>query len=135
MRQIELLHSVASLFDFKVINDKDGNEYVLLSKNHINHIDETIEDKTAFEAFENHEHISANIKKSDFENACYIGEMLGKAMLLSLKQTFPNKSFIVFSDVHYDEIIIRFHQKWNNEPFYYDVYTDYGNESKLFAFE
>lgn len=135
MRQIELLHSISKLFDFKVIKDKDGNEYVVYSKSLINYIDSTVEDKTAFEAVENHEHISANIKKSDFDDACYIGKTLGKAMLSSLKHTFPDKKFIVFVDIHFDEIIIRFHQKWDNESVYYDINADYGKESKLFAFE
>lgn len=135
MRQIELLHSISKLFDYKVIKDKDGNEYVVYSKNRINYIDETITDKTAFEAFENHEHISAGIKKSDFDDACYIGKTFGKTMLSSLKHTFPDKEFIVFVDIHFDEIIIRFHQKWDNESAYYNINADYGQESKLFAFE
>ncbi|MBQ3603905.1 MAG: hypothetical protein IJA02_08700 [Clostridia bacterium] len=134
MRKIKLLHLVASLFAFKVIKDINGNEYVVYNDSHINKIESTVEDKTAFEAVENHVHIFGNIKKSDFEDACFIGEKIGEALFSSLKQAFPERNFIVFVSVS-DEIIIRFHQKWENEPVYYDVNANYGKGHMLFAFE
>ncbi len=135
MRTIKLLHSIARLFDFKVVKDTDGNEYVVYKHSHMDSVGTPPEDKTAFEALENHEHISVRQKKSDFDNACFIAQKLGNAQLAALKQAFPDKNFIVFVSVHKDEIIIRFHQKWANEPVYYDVNAKYEDCTKLFAFE
>lgn len=135
MRTIELLHSVARLFDFKIIEDTNGTEYVVYKDNHMDCVGTPPEDRTAFEALVNHYHISVRQKKSDFDNACFIAQSLGNAQLAALKQAFPNKKFIVFVSVHKDEIIIRFHQKWANEPVYYDVNGKYEDNPKLFAFE
>lgn len=135
MKNIELLYSIANLFDFKVIKDSDGNEYVVYNNSSINFIESPVEDKTAFEALENHVHIPVKQKKSDFDNACFIGQKLGNALLSSLRQAFRDKNFIVFAAIHKDEIIIRFHQKWESEPVYYDVEADYGKDTKLYAFE
>ena len=135
MRTIELLHSIARLFDFKIIKDTHGNEYVVYKHDPMDDAGTPPEDKTAFEALVNHEHISVRQKKADFDSACYIAQRIGNAQLAALKQAYPDKSFIVFASVHKDEIIIRFHQKWENEPVYYDVNGKYEDGTKLFAFE
>ena len=62
MKQIGFLEKIATLFEFKTVNDKYGNEFVLFANNTINDID-FVEDKTAFESSENHIHIINNIKK------------------------------------------------------------------------
>lgn len=134
MRNIKLLYMIAKLFDFKLINDIDNNEYVVYKNSCINFVEETVEDKTAFEATENHVHILRNIKKSDFDEACFIGKEIGKALLSSLQKEFPERSFIVFVSVN-KELIIRFHQKWKNESVFYDVNASYEQGTVLFAFE
>ena len=121
MRKIDVLKTVANLFDFKIITDEKGNEYVLYADSVINEIDFEIEDKTQFEALENHTHLIDNVKKSDFEELIGIGNLLGEALLNSLKSKYPNKEFCVFVTVDIGEsMIIRFHQIWENESVYYD---------------
>lgn len=135
MKSINLLNSIATLFQFKLIKDSKGNEYTLLQNNHLKSI-ENIEDKTAFEAIENHVHIPVKVKKSNFDNMCSIGKILGKTLLSCLKQEFPSKSFVVFVCISIGgSIVIRFHQKWENEPLYYDVLDNYEKGTKIFAFK
>lgn len=135
MKEINLLNTIASLFKFKLIKDSEGNEYILFYNNQLDFI-ENIEDKTAFEAIENHIHIIEKVKKSDFDNVCSIGKILGKALLSCLNQEFPDKTFVVFVCVGIGQsLIIRFHQKWGNEPLYYDVSGNYEKGTKIFIFE
>lgn len=135
MKEKELLNLIAALFEFKSIKDSKDNEYILFRNNHLNFI-KNIEDKTAFEAIENHVHILEKVKKSDFEIACSIGKTLGKALLSCLNQEFPAKTFAVFVCVSIGgALIVRFHQKWENEPLYYDVFGNYEKGTKIFVFE
>ena len=60
MKHIDYLKKIVGLFEFRVISDKRGNEFVLLADNMISNVD-FVEDKTAFEASENHVHIINNI--------------------------------------------------------------------------
>ncbi len=133
MKNIEFLHLITNLFKFKTIKDSEDNEYVLCEKSICSYV-KNIDDKTAFEATENHEHILRNIKKSDFEDACIYGKALGETLISCLKHTFPNKRFVVFVTVG-EDLIIRFHQIWENEPLYYDVSADYGKSTKVFMLQ
>ena len=111
------------LLSFKTIKDKNGNEFVLFSNNSLNFV-EGIDDKTAFEAQENHLHLLDNISNKQFNKIIKIGEFFGKLVLCLLKESFPEKHFVVFTTVtKKDSFIIRFHQKWEGEKFYYDDTT------------
>jgi len=47
---------------------------------------------------------------------------LGKALLASLKFSYPDKYFYVFVEITLgDSFVIRFYQKWEDEPPYYDL--------------
>lgn len=121
MRKIDILKSVANLFDFKTVTDNNGNEYVLYADSVINGNDLEIDDKTQFEAVQNHIHLIDNVKKSDFEELIEIGKVLGETQLNALKSKYPDKEFCVFVSVDIGEsMIIRFHQIWENEPVYYN---------------
>ena len=93
MKRIEYFKLIADLFVFKTISDEKGNEYVLLSTNEYNSI-ENIEDKTAFEAIENHVHLLDRIKKEEFESLIPIAKNLGQALTSNLKIQFPTKKFM-----------------------------------------
>ncbi len=135
MKRTEYFKLIADLFAFKTISDEKGNEYVLFSMSQCDSI-RNIEDKTAFEAIENHVHLLERIKKQEFENLISVAKILGQTLANSLKIQFPAKNFYVYVSLRlHDSMIIRFHQKWENEEPYYDLDTDIGNIEKVFRYE
>ena len=135
MRKIELLKTVAYIFDFKTVTDENGNEYALYADSGINEINFEIEDKTQFEALENHIHLVDNVKKSDFCELIEIGKILGETQLNALKSKYPDKEFCVFVTVDIGEsMIIRFHQVWENEPVYYNPDDFNSGKTKVLMF-
>ncbi len=120
---LNLAESLLSLLEFKTIADECGNEFVVYKSSNITEIKD-IEDKTAFEALENHVHIFDNITKCQKESAVYFSKKLGKILLDNLSYKFPQKHFVVFVTVN-TSVIIRFHQKWNDEPWYYMIDESY----------
>lgn len=121
MTKVELLKCFSEIFEFKTVFDKNGSEYVLYANSPINKIDFTVDDKTQFEAVENHIHLIDNVKKSDFEELVEIGGVLGETQLNTLKVKYPSKKFCVFVSIDVgDSMIIRFHQVWENELVYYN---------------
>lgn len=128
MKKIELLKDFSEMFDFKTVTDENGNEYVIYANSGLNEIGSELEDKTQFEAVENHIHLIDNIKKPDFDELIEIGKVLGETQLNALKGKFPDKEFCVFVTVDIGEsMIIRFHQVWENEPVYYNP-DDFNSE-------
>lgn len=135
MKDIRFLQLITGIFKFKLIKDERGNEYILNSDNPLNSVG-LIEDKTAFEASENHTHIIEKVRTADFEAACSVGQALGELLFHSLKREYRDKEIVVFVSVTVgDSLIIRFHQKWAGEPYYYDVNADYGRNTKIYIFE
>lgn len=127
MSRVELLSNISSLFEYKTIFDFVGDEFVLLRSSTIESIDFPIDDKTAFEALENHVHIMDHIRKSEMTELVNASKILGMSILSHLKTNYPEKDFYVFVSIKQgDSLIIRFHQKWVHEKPYYDVcdFTD-----------
>lgn len=121
MKKVEIIKSIAELFCFRTVTDKEGNEYVILGNSKITELNFDIDDKTQFEAVENHVHLIDKVKKSDFDILTEAGRILGEAQLDSLKSKYPEKEFCVFVTVEVGEsMIIRFHQVWQNEAVYYN---------------
>lgn len=116
----KLLDFLSDLFSFKLINDDCGNEFILFRSNPLDSVG-GIDDKTQFEATENHIHICDNVKPKQFNGLTDIGEALGKALLHALSAEYPSKNFTVYVTVTLkDSMIIRFHQSWVNETPYYE---------------
>ena len=135
MRRIEYIESLANLFEFKTISDAHGNEFVLFKESDFDSV-KGIADKTEFEASENHIHLLDNIKKDEFEALKVIAPILGKALLCSLQFQYPQNHFRVYVSVHlYDSMIIRFHQKWENEEPYCNPDEFISPKEKVYAFE
>ena len=125
----------SNLFNFKTIIDEKDNEYVVFSNNKINKISD-IADKTQFEATENHIHLYDKVKKRELEELTLIGQIIGKSLLCVLKSTFPQKKFIVYVSITIgDSMIIRFHQKWQNESLFYDDFQDVQSNETILMFE
>lgn len=136
MRRVDWIELISLLFDYKTIFDKQGNEYVLFKNNKLNEIENIVEDKTAFEAIENHIHILKNVKKKEFKRLVKNSKYIGKAVFNSLSIAYPDKQFVVYITVKLnDSMIIRFHQKWHDEPEYFDADSFVSNRQKLFVFK
>lgn len=119
MNKLSLYNELLDIFEFKTIHDKVGNELVIYKNSSSGIFDGTvIEDKTAFEALDSHFHLIDNIRSYDKQALVEFGEKIGRLLIDRLSFSFPDKHFIVFVTIT-DSMIIRFHQKWENEPYYY----------------
>lgn len=119
-------------FEFKTISDRQGNEYVVFSDSPLASVDD-IENKTMFEAVENHIHILDNVKKLNVKYIDRMSEEIGKRMLDRLKQCFPEKKFYVFVTYElHDSLIVRFHQDWPDEEPYYDNAENFGDRKRFY---
>lgn len=93
------------------------------------------EDKTKCEATENHFHLFEKIGEANKAQAVEIGKSIAANLLNALTQSFPNKNFVVYLEVNVkDSVIIRFHQRWENEPPYFDMAYSY-KDVELFEFK
>ena len=74
--------------------------------------------------------------RGEFERLVPVAKSLGQAVSNCLKIRFSDKQFYVCASLRMrDSMIIRFHQKWENEePYYVPVDEDLETE-KLFVFE
>lgn len=135
MRKLDYCLLVSNLFQYKTICDENHNEYVLFAHSTLERVT-NIMDRTQFEACENHVHLVNNLQKSEYQACISIAQNLGKALLYCLHSTYPKKHFIVFVSLRLkDSMIIRFHQKWENEDPYYNV-SDFTTEREtVFKFE
>jgi len=132
--RIDYYEMISKLFEFKIITDENGTEYVLFSycMNSITNIT----DKTAFEALENHTHLLYNLTKEEFDRLIPVAQNLGKSLLNNLICNFPERHFTVYVTIQVnDSMIIRFHQKWENEPPYYNPADFNSPTERVFAFE
>lgn len=112
LKKTEYLTQIAGLFRFKTITDDRGNEFVLFADSSVDRM-EYVQDKTAFEAAENHVHLIDRIGKKEFDKLIPVAETLGQVLLNSLKFRYPQKQFVVYVSLClHDSMIIRFHQKW-----------------------
>ncbi len=135
MGRIEHLMFLSNLYKYKIIRDEHDTEYVVFENSSLDYV-QNINDKTEFEAVETHQHLLDNIRKKEFTRLFPIAEALGKSVLCCLKQTFPNKNFVVFVSLGiHESFIIRFHQKWANEKPYYDPHSFNSLTEKVFVFE
>ena len=135
MRRINTLFFLDGFDKFKIITDENDTEYVVFENSMLNSVT-GISDKTEFEALENHLHVLDNISLKEFKRLSPIAESLGNLLLCCLKQKFPCKDFVVFVSMRVrDSLIIRFHQKWENEAPYYNPNDYTGATEKVFWFE
>lgn len=136
MKKIELPRDFSEMFDFKIVTDENGNEYVIYANSVLDEIGSEPEDKTQFEAVENHIHLIDNVKQSDFDKLIEVGRILGETQLSALKSKYPDKEFCVFVTVDIGEsMIIRFHQIWDNEPVYYNPDDFNSDKTRVLMFK
>ena len=85
-----------------------------------------------FEALDSHFHLIDNIRRYDKQLLIDFGKKIGKLLIDRLSFSFPDKHFVVFVTIT-DSMIIRFHQKWENEPYYYK--ENLGNNEYMISFD
>lgn len=135
MKKTDLLVLLSGLFEYKIVQDEVQNEYVLFQSSPLNTVDK-IEDRTAFEAIENHVHLVENVKIWELDKLTKIAYNLGNALLNNLNSNFPIKHFMVFVSIKlHDSMIIRFHQKWENEDPYLNANDFISSDEKVISFE
>ncbi len=129
----DFLIDILRMFFFKTIYDRDDNEYVVFLDSNLDSVND-IEDKTLFEASENHIHLFDNIKKRNINKIEKIGEAIGELLLDRLKYCFPQKNFYVFVTYElHGSLTVRFHQDWREEQPYFDQ-SIYLEREKLLSF-
>ena len=135
MKRTDFFKKIIDLFCFKILKDKDNNEYVVFSNSPIDELGK-VEDKTEFEAIENHVHILDNIKENEFDELLLIANDLGHIFHQVLKNNFPDKFFYVYISLTlYDSMIIRFHQKWGGEVPYYNLQISDDKDERILLFK
>lgn len=120
MRRIDGLGQVPHAFQFKTLSDRFGDTYILFADNPLDTIPD-VSDRTAFEAVENHLHVLDRITAREWRALIGPANQLCQTLLSSLKAYAPHKYFYVSASIRlHDSMILRFHQKWEQEPLYVD---------------
>ncbi len=134
MKRVAYFETFGKLFEYKVVADNRGNEFVFFADTACTSVEE-VHDKTELEALETHIHLLDNITKEEFVKLVPVAHNIGSAVLHSLQTQFPQKHFIVYVTIKmHDSMILRFHQIWENEEPYYDVSRFTSDAEKVFEF-
>ena len=104
MRQVEYFELISNLSEFKTMMTQRGEELVFFKNATIYDID-AVEDKTWFEAAENHIHLLDNVRKSEFDALIPVAQKLGRLLLGNLKLSYPDKRFMVFVSLSGSEFL------------------------------
>lgn len=136
MKRIEYFSLLADIFSFKTLSDDRGNEYVFFKNCCPTDKLINIVDKTEFESFTNHIHLLDNIKKEEFDKLTEVSKIIIESVLSQLIQLFPDKKFRVYVSICLkDSMIVRFHQKWENEEPYCNPEEFKKQNEKVFMVE
>jgi len=93
------------------------------------------DDRTQFEATNNHFHLFDKVGEAYKEMSLDIGKAIANNLLGALNVAFPKKKFVVYLEVNpKTSTILRFHQIWDGESPYLDVKQTYQDDLKLFEF-
>ena len=117
--RLSALKTFALIFNTEIITDINGNSFGVLSGEY-GDFNYEVNDKTEFEAVNNHIHILDNISKAELGELKDISMDLCKCIQYTLQTKYPDKQFYVYATAsEHDSFILRFHQSWNNERPYY----------------
>ncbi len=135
LNKIEYLDLFTDLFEFKSIFDENGCEYIVYKSSSLDKIS-NIGDKTQFEAVENHVHLFDKISRRERKKLIPSAKKLGSLLMFCLKKNYPQKQFYVYVSICVNEsMIIRFHQKWDNQAPYLSPELDLNENSTILFFE
>ena len=121
---------------FCTVKDPAGNEFVRLDEGSIPQDPENVvRDRTQYEAVWNHVHLAEGRIKNNREQLKIWGTAVAENLVKTLRETYPEKRFLVFLTINNEGMILRFHQKWKGEPPYYDLSRKYEDDSEIFVFD
>ena len=110
---------------FYTRRDPSGAEFVLLAGEdtpETGPLPRAPEDRTQYEAVLNHCHLFPGpLRPRKLAEARRAGLAAALSLRDSLARAFPGKRFAVFLTVSPEDVILRFHQLWPEEPPYYEV--------------
>ena len=116
-----LFRTFSQLLHYQVLTDAAGNELLCLCDDHRKTIPLSVEDKTAYEAVNNHEHLLDDISDEAFSELVADAPVLCRLIYCNIKMQYPQRKLAVYVAVsRHDSLTIRFHQVWTGEPPYYD---------------
>ena len=123
MKQVEWLERLTQAYQFEEVASEDGCTYILRASYEREKVG-VIEDRTAFEAVENHVHLLDWVKLKEYKTLERIAPTLCTTLLASLKYQYPGRNFSAYVTITlHDSMILRFHQNWEGEASYYDENT------------
>ena len=126
------LTGFASWLDTEIVTDKSSKDFVLLSGSH-GELDYEVQDKTEFEAVNNHVHILDKLSPSELDGLREIAPVLCRCIQYTLQAKYPGRQFYVYATASVnDSFILRFHQSWDDEPPYYSPELPYGDDLFIF---
>lgn len=131
---IGLFRTFSQLFHYQVLTDAAGNELLCLCDDHRKTIPLSVEDKTAYEAGNNHEHLLDDISDEAFSGLVADAPFLCRLIYCNIKMQYPQRKLAVYAAVsRHDSLTVRFHQVWPGEPLYYDPKDFSSGEERVFS--
>ena len=94
----------------------------------------SVEDKTAYEAGNNHEHLLDDISDEAFSELVADAPVLCRLIYCNIKMQYPQRKLAVYVAVsRHDSLTVRFHQVWTGEPPYYDPEDFSSGDERVFS--
>ena len=129
-----LFRTFSQLLHYQVLTDAAGNELLCLCDDHRKTIPLSVEDKTAYEAGNNHEHLLDDISDEAFSELVADAPVLCRFIYCNIKMQYPRRKLAVYAAVsRHDSLTIRFHQVWTGEPPYYDPKDFSSGDERVFS--
>lgn len=131
---IGLFRTFSQLLHYHVLTDAAGNELLCLCDDHRKAIPLSVEDKTAYEAVNNHEHLLDDISDEAFSELVADAPVLCRLIYCNIKMQYPLRKLAVYVAVsRHDSLTVRFHQVWTGEPPYYDPEDFSSGDERIFS--
>jgi hypothetical protein len=116
-----LFRTLSQLLHYHVLTDAAGNELLCLCDDYRKTIPLSVEDKTAYEAGNNHEHLLDDISDEAFSELVADAPVLCRLIYCNIKMKYPHRKLAVYVAVsRHDSLTVRFHQVWMGELSYYN---------------
>lgn len=129
-----LFRTLSQLLHYHVLTDAAGNELLCLCDDHRKTIPLSVEDKTAYEAGNNHEHLLDDISDEAFSELVADAPVLCRLIYCNIKMKYPHRKLAVYVAVsRHDSLTVRFHQVWMGELPYYDPEDFSSGDERVFS--
>lgn len=128
-----LFRTLSQLLHYHVLTDAAGNELLCLCDDHRKTIPLSVEDKTAYEAVNNHEHLLDDISDEAFSELVADAPVLCRLIYCNIKMKYPHRKLAVYVAVsRHDSLTVCFHQVWMGELPYYNPEDFSSRDERVF---